>query len=170
MMTIGQGMAEELKHEAISTRKALERVPDEKFEYTPHPKSMKMGQLASHIVELLSWVAPMLADDAWDIEPVDGSKYVPYMAKSTAELVEQFDQNLASAIEALQGISDEELMKIWSMKKAGEAMMSFPKVVAMRNFVLSHLVHHRAQLGVYLRLNDIPVPAMFGPSADEGSM
>lgn len=102
-----------------------------------------------------------------DVEPADGPKYEPYVAKSIPELLEMFDKNLAQCLEALKGVSDATLMETWTMKKAGQTMFAMPKLAVMRGFILDHLVHHRAQLGLYLRLNDVSVPAMLGPSADE---
>lgn len=166
-MTIGQGMAEELAHSAISARKVLERIPESKFDWTPHPKSMTFLKLASHIAESLGWAKYTLDTSELDIEPVDGPKFEAYVAKDLSDLLATFDRNLAESIEALKGVSDATLAEIWTMKKAGEVMFSFPKLIIVRSFILDHLVHHRAQLGLYLRLNDISVPAMLGPSADE---
>jgi uncharacterized damage-inducible protein DinB len=102
-----------------------------------------------------------------DVAPPDGPAYEPYVAGSSEELLESFDKNLAEALEALNGVSDATLMETWTMKKAGEVMFAMPKLIVMRGFILDHLVHHRAQLGLYLRLNNISVPSMLGPSADE---
>ena len=168
-MTIGQGMAQELEHSAVSARKALDRVPEDKFDWTPHPKSMTFIKLASHIAESLGWAKYTLDTSEMDVEPADGPKHEPYVAKSKHDLLEAFDKNLAEAIGALKGVSDATLAEIWTMKKAGEPMFVMPKVVVMRGFILDHLAHHRAQLGLYLRLNDISVPALLGPSADEES-
>lgn len=166
-MTIGQGMAQELKHSAVSARKALERVPEDKFAWTPHEKSMTFQKLASHIAESLSWAKGTLETNEMDVAPPDGPAYEPFVAGSSQELLDAFDKNLAEAIEALNSVSDETLMETWTMKKAGEVMFAMPRLVVIRAFILDHLVHHRAQLGLYLRLNNIPVPALLGPSADE---
>lgn len=166
-MTIGQGMAQELQHSAVSARKTLERIPEDKFDWTPHAKSMTFQKLASHVAESLGWAKFTLDSSEMDIAPPGGPVWEPYVAKTSAELLETFDKNLAEALTALQNVSDETLMETWTMKKAGEVMLAMPKLVVMRGFILDHLVHHRAQLGLYLRLNDIAVPAMLGPSADE---
>lgn len=166
-MTIGQGMAQELQHSATSARKVLERIPEDKFDWTPHEKSMNFQKLASHVAESLSWAKGTLDYPEWDLAPADGPAYEPFVANSSKELLEAFDKNLAEALEALNAVSDATLMETWSMKKAGEVMFSMPKIVVMRSFILDHLVHHRAQLGLYLRLNNIAVPSMLGPSADE---
>ena len=166
-MTIGQGLAQELEYSAKSARKVLERVPEDKFEWAPHEKSMNFQKLASHVAESLGWTKFTLDSSEMDVAPVDGPAYEPYLAGSSKELVETFDKNLAEALSALREVSDATLMETWTMKKAGETMLAMPKLAVMRGFILDHLVHHRAQLGLYLRLNDIPVPAMLGPSADE---
>ncbi|MDZ7637627.1 MAG: DinB family protein [Bryobacterales bacterium] len=166
-MTIGKGMAQELQQSAVSARKTLERIPEEKFDWTPHTKSMTFLKLGSHLAESLGWTKFTLETSEMDVAPADGPAWEPYVAKNSADLLETFDKNLAEAIEALNGVSDATLMETWTMKKAGEPMFSMPKLVVMRSFVLDHLVHHRAQLGLYLRLNDISVPALLGPSADE---
>jgi uncharacterized damage-inducible protein DinB len=160
-------MAQELQHSAISARKVLERIPEDKFDWTPHEKSMNFQKLASHVAESLSWAKYTLDTSEMDVAPPDGPAYEPYVAGSSEELLESFDKNLAEALEALNGVSDATLMETWTMKKAGEVMFSMPKLVVMRGFILDHLVHHRAQLGLYLRLNNISVPSMLGPSADE---
>lgn len=160
-------MAQELQQSAVSARKVLERIPEDKFDWTPHPKSMTFLKLGSHLAESLGWAEFTITTDGMDVAPVDGPAYEPYVAKSSAELLETFDKNLASSLAALNGVSDETLMETWTMKKAGEPMFSMPKLAVLRSFILDHLVHHRAQLGVYLRMNDIAVPAILGPSADE---
>jgi uncharacterized damage-inducible protein DinB len=160
-------MAQELQHSAISARKVLERIPEDKFDWTPHEKSMNFRKLASHVAESLSWAKYTLDTSEMDVAPPDGPAYEPYVAGSSKELLESFDKNLAEALEALNGVSDATLMETWTMKKAGEVMFSMPKLVVMRGFILDHLVHHRAQLGLYLRLNNLSVPSMLGPSADE---
>ena len=169
-MTIGQGMAQELQHEAISARQVLERIPDEKFDWTPHEKSMNFGKIGSHVAESVGWAPYTLETDGMDMAPVDGPAWEPYVAKNTAEILSTFDKNVELAVKALNEVSDETLMQTWTMKKAGVVVLSLPKVAVMRGFILNHLVHHRAQLGLYLRLNNISVPAMLGPSADEGNM
>ncbi len=166
-MTIGQGMAQELQQSAVSARKVLERIPEEKFDWTPHTKSMTFLKLGSHVAESIGWAKFTIETDGMDVAPVDGPAWEPYVAKSSAELLETFDKNLAESLEALNAVNDATLMETWTMKKAGAVMMAMPKLVVLRGFILDHLVHHRAQLGLYLRLNDISVPAMLGPSADE---
>ena len=157
----------ELQYEAISTRKCLERVPEEKFEYKPHEKSFTFIRLASHIAEMIEWISVTCNTSELDFAAGD---YKPAEPKTTAELVEIFDKNLETAIETLKKTSDEEMMKEWSLKNGETTYFTMPKVQVIRSFSLNHIINHRGQLSVYLRLNDIPVPSMYGPSADEGQM
>jgi uncharacterized damage-inducible protein DinB len=166
-MPINQAFLGEFDHEMASTRKTLERVPEDKFDWAPHPKSMKMGQLAMHLAEMPGWTKETLEKDSIDISGYSG----PPAIKSRKELLALFDKNVATARAALIAATDDaNWMKTWSMMKGGKAVFTMPKVAVMRSFVFNHNVHHRAQLGVYLRLNNVPVPAIYGPSADEGSM
>jgi uncharacterized damage-inducible protein DinB len=153
----------ELDAEAANTRKLLELVPENQFGYQPHQKSMSLGRLASHIAELPQWVKPTIDQDGLDMQP--GSQ--PYLAASRTELLGTFDKAVAEARQAIAGASDENLTGTWTFSFAGKPVFSNPRHVILRNFVFSHLVHHRAQLGVYLRLNDVEFPGMYGPSADE---
>jgi uncharacterized damage-inducible protein DinB len=167
MATVESGIIEaiigEMDHEAVGTRKTLERVPADKFDYKPHPKSMGMGILASHLAEIPKWTTLILTSEEYAI-PDD---YKPWIAKSAQELVETFDTSLAAAKAALSGYPVEKLMQPWRLIWKGEVVFELPRVVVLRNLVLNHSVHHRAQLGVYLRLLDVPVPGVYGPSADD---
>lgn len=166
---IAQGMIGELQHEAQATRKMLEVTPIEtKADYKPHEKSMPLAQLASHIVESLSWTKETLEQDEF---VMDMATYKPYLATSTADLLATFDRNLATAIEALGKTDDATIMKNWAMKTPdGNVMLQMPKIAVMRGFVLNHIVHHRAQLGVYLRMLDVALPQVYGPTADNPQM
>ena len=168
-MDMHQMFLQELEMEMVNTRKTLERVP-EKMDWTPHPKSMTMGRLAQHLAEIPDWVTKAIEMDAVDLAPVGAPPYNPQPAKTAKEALEMFDRNLAAAKKSLAGTTDGHLMKPWSLLMGGKTVMTLPRVAVLRNFVLNHNVHHRAQMGVYLRLNDIPVPSVYGPSADEGKM
>jgi uncharacterized damage-inducible protein DinB len=168
-MDMHQAFLQELEMEMVNTRKTLERVP-EKMDWTPHPKSMTMGRLAQHLAEIPAWVANAIEQDEFDMAPVGAPPYNPQSAKTTREALALFDKNLGSARAALASTNDAHLMKPWSLKMAGKTLLTMPRAAVVRNFVLNHNVHHRAQMGVYLRLNDIPVPSVYGPSADEGKM
>ena len=162
-MTITDGMLMELTHESDITRKYLERVPEDLFGWTPHEKSMPMGALASHLADMLGWVAATLNLEELVLEP----DYKPYNAASKDEMLKTFDEKLAEAKAAMPGYPDDKLMQNWTLKMGDQEIFTMPRIQCMRAFVLNHNVHHRAQLGVYLRMNDIPVPSTYGPSADE---
>jgi uncharacterized damage-inducible protein DinB len=162
-MSISQALLPEFDQEMASTRKLLERVPDGKNDYKPHEKSMALGRLASHVAELPLWGKTTLETELLELEP--GMK--PFVAGSSKELLESFDKNVADARKAIENASDADWMKSWTMKFGGKQVMSMPRVAVMRGVVMNHMIHHRAQLGVYLRLNNIEIPGMYGPSADE---
>jgi uncharacterized damage-inducible protein DinB len=162
-MPFSETLLPEFDEEMKNTRKLLERVPDGKFDYQPHPKSMTLGRLATHVAELPSWTGYTL-----DLEVLDWSPdSKPYIATTQAELLALFDKNVPAAREKIAAASDEQWQKIWTFKYGGVTMMSMPREIVMRGTIMNHLVHHRAQLGVYLRLNEVPIPGMYGPSADE---
>ncbi|MCB2229760.1 DinB family protein [bacterium] len=169
-MSISQALLGEFDHEMASTRRALERVPDARMGWKPHEKSYTMQDLASHIANIPGWTAMTLNEDSFDVAPKDGEPMQTPKANLAAELVSMFDQNVKEAREALVACSDDQFMKPWSLLAGGEAMFTMPRVAVMRGFIMNHLIHHRAQLTVYLRMNDIPVPAIYGPSADEQNM
>ena len=150
-----------------NTRKILEIVPDDKLDYAPHDKSMKMGRLAGHIAEMAGWSVEIINTPELDIAPVDGPSYEPFIAGSRDELLAAFDKNIAAAKEAVAGASDEALMTSWSLLAGGNNIFAMPRIGVLKSMVLNHIIHHRAQLGVYLRMNDVPIPGMYGPSADE---
>jgi uncharacterized damage-inducible protein DinB len=165
-MAIKDALLPEFDHEMATTRKVIERVPEGKFAFKPHEKSMSMGHLASHIAEMPTWATTGITQDSLDM----ASGYKPFKAASTAELLEVFDKNVAGARNSIAGASDETFMKDWSLKRGDQILMTMPRIAVVRSFMLNHVIHHRGQLSVYLRLNNVPVPSIYGPSADEGSM
>ena len=169
-MSIAQSLLPELDQEMAGTRKSLERIPEDKFEWRPHPKSFTMISLAMHIATMVGWGGVVINDDSFDVAPPGAGPYKEELAKSVAALLATFDKNYAEFREALAAASDETLMKDWSLLAGGKVLFTKPRIACLRGDVLNHLIHHRAQLGVYLRLNDAPVPALYGPSADEGAM
>jgi uncharacterized damage-inducible protein DinB len=169
MNNMQSALLQELDAEMANTRKTLERVP-EKFDWAPHPKSMTMGRLAQHLAEIPQWAEKSIEADELDLAPPGAPPQRPQPLKTRKEVLDQFEKNLSGAKAALSRTNDEHLMKPWTLKMGGKALFTMPRVVVLRNFVLNHNVHHRAQLGVYLRLNDVPVPSIYGPSADEGGM
>lgn len=162
-MAMIDALMPEFDHEMASTRKVLERVPEERFDWKPHPKSFSLGALATHVARLPAWGSETLNKSEIDI----GGAPPATAAASKQELLAAFDDNVAHARSALAGRTDAELMAPWSLKRQGKTVFSMPKNAVLRAFVLSHLIHHRAQLTVYLRLLDVPVPSLYGPSADE---
>lgn len=166
-MTIAQSMLGELDYEMANTRKTLERVPVDKLGWKPDAKSMSMGQLAGHITEMVGWGAAVLTTPSMDM---GAGEHKPFIPTSQAELLSTFDQNLSALRSTLAGVSDEDMMKTWTLSVGSNVIFSLPRVGVMRTMIFNHLVHHRAQLTVYYRLNGVPVPALYGPSADEGQM
>jgi uncharacterized damage-inducible protein DinB len=165
-MSFSQSLLPEFDAEMKNTRKILECVPDGKFDYKPHPKSMSMGRLATHVAELVTWTVPAIDQDVFEIPP----DYKPRIAQTRAELVQIFDKAVAEARPKIEATSDEKWQQIWALKFGGNTVLSMPRGAVLRSVIMNHLIHHRAQLGVFLRLNDIAIPGMYGPSADESPM
>ena len=163
-MSMNSALIAELKMEAASSRKMLERVPTDKNDWKPHEKSMKLGRLSTHIAELPGWIGMTLTTEELDFSKMD---YKPLTNPTMEELLELHDKNVAIANAALDGASDEEFDKIWTLRNGDHIILSMPKKVVLRSMAYNHMVHHRGQLSVYLRMLDVPVPGMYGPSADE---
>lgn len=160
-MTIAEGLIKEIQHESVGTRKVLARVAH--FDWSPHEKSMTMGRLAGHVALTFAFMKPIIEQSELAME--DAVRETP---PTTADgLVAQYDKLSAQAIELLEGKSNEFMMQPWTFKAGGQAIFTLPKAAAIRMMLLNHLVHHRGQLTVYLRIKDIPVPGLYGPSADE---
>ena len=164
-MSIGSMFAQELAQEGATTRKYLERVTDDHLAWKPHEKSMTLGRLASHISESLDWGNTTLENDNFSMK-TDGS-FKPYDGASAEEILKTFDAGLEKLMAGLQSVDDATLAKNWQMIIDGNVAFEMPKMVVIRSWVLNHMIHHRGQLSVYFRENDIPVPATYGPSADE---
>ena len=155
----------QLDHEMSRTRRVVERAPEDRFDWKPHPKSFSLGALASHVANLPAWGVDVLTKTEYDVTAAQP----PTAPASKAALLTTFDDNVAATRSALAGKTDEELQVMWSLTRGGTAIFSMPRVSVLRSFVLSHMIHHRGQLSVYLRLLDVPVPSIYGPSADEPS-
>jgi len=168
-MALNAALLPEFDMEMAGTRKSLERVPDDKLDWKPHTKSMTMRQLTTHLALFPSWMTDTLAKTSFDYAPVGGEPYKPPAVNSRKDLLEIFDRDVAKAREALKAASDAQLMETWTLLAGGKTIFAMPRIAVLRGMVMNHLIHHRAQLGVYLRLNDVPVPALYGPSADEQS-
>jgi uncharacterized damage-inducible protein DinB len=165
-MSLNQAILPEFDQEMSNTRKSLERVPDDKFGFKPHPKSMSLGILAWHLASINQWAKDIFATDSFDVSTAPKEKELT----SRAEILATFDQHTAAARKAIAAASDAEMMKNWTLLAGGKTIFTMPRIAVVRSFLLNHIIHHRAQFGVYLRLNDIPVPSIYGPSADEGNM
>lgn len=168
-MTIAASLLPEFDHEMANTRKVLERIPDDKLEWKAHPKSNSIGWVGSHLAEIVGWLVDTLDKDSFDVQPVGKPPYRTPIASSRQEILDRFDKNLANARKLLEATSDADFMKPWSLLSGGQPIFTMPRIAVMRGFVISHSIHHRAILTVYFRLNDIPVPSLYGPSGDEPS-
>lgn len=156
----------ELKHEAANTRKMLERVPFDKATWKPHEKSKSLVELADHITRVLAWVERAITKDEFDMG-VPGAFPKLELPKNTEELLKSLDSKVATGTKHLEAATDDVLMKPWVFRNGSNIIFTMPRAAVIRNMALNHMYHHRGQLSVYLRLLDVPVPGMFGPSADE---
>jgi uncharacterized damage-inducible protein DinB len=163
-MGINQSLLAELQQEAPTTRKLLERVPAPALTWKPHDKSMTLGRLASHVSELTGWIAAVIDTPELDLEPI---KTTGMNSSNVEEILEAFDKNLAKATESLKTVTDQQLMETWRLRKGERVLLELPKIAVLRGVVFNHLIHHRGQLSVYLRLQDVPLPSIYGPTADE---
>jgi uncharacterized damage-inducible protein DinB len=153
----------ELDQEARTTRRVLERVPNDKLGWKPHPRSMSLGQLSLHIAQVPGVIAGFVTSPTLEVP----GTFEQAPAKSTAEVLSALDASLARAKEILGGLDDATAMSTWSLTKSGKTLMSMPRVAVLRTIMLNHWYHHRGQLSVYLRELDVPIPSIYGPSADE---
>lgn len=165
-MSIADLLLPEFDLEIATTRRVLQRVPDDRGEWRPHPKSFPMAHLAQLVSAMPSWFELMVAQSEMDIAPKDGPRGA-YTIEKTEKLLGEFDRNVAAAREAIARTTDEAFGEPWTLKSGGKTIAQGTRYLMVRTLLLNHLVHHRAQLGVYLRLVDVPVPSMYGPTADE---
>jgi uncharacterized damage-inducible protein DinB len=163
---ISQALLPEFDHEMANTRKSLERVPDDKLGFKPHRKSASLGGLATHLSTINHWTEAIIGQDSFDVSTAPRNEEL----KSRAEMLAAFDKNAATARKLIAEATDAHLLKPWALTAGSHTVFSLPRAAVLRSFILNHTIHHRAQLGVYLRLNDIAVPSIYGPSADEGNM
>ena len=165
-MALVDALLPEFDHEVASTRRLLARLPDGQLEWRPHPKSMTLGSLATHVSELGYWGQETLNSPAVDLETMTRpAGYVPPATRTA--ILEVFEQKMAGARAALVGKTDAELMAPWTLRRGAQEFFTMPKASCWRTFVMNHLIHHRGQLTVYLRQLDVPLPSIYGPSADE---
>lgn len=163
-MSITQALIKEIEQESKSTRSLLERIPADKYDWKPHEKSMSMKSLAKHIADLAGMTAAAVKTEFLDFMESNGPKVE---INSNEDLLNHFDQGTKATLDALNSINDANLDEIWTMRAGDHIIMEAPRKAAIRSMGLNHLYHHRAQLGVYLRLLDVSIPGMYGPSADD---
>jgi uncharacterized damage-inducible protein DinB len=166
-MTYAETLLPEFDQEMANTRKVLERIPEDKLDWRAHPKSNTIGWNANHVADLVNWLVQALTRPSLDVAPVGGERYPFPKLTSRREILDLFDRNVAAARDAIAAVKDEEMGQMWTLLQAGKPIFTMPRAAVVRGGVLNHLMHHRAHLCVYLRLNDIPVPGMYGPSGDE---
>ena len=164
-MSLVDPILAELDHEAKTTRRILERVPGDKLGWKPHAKSMSLGTLALHMAQVPGNIAGFVIGPVFEMP--EGASFAPKEAASTAEIMSTLDESLAKAKSILGGLDDATIMSMWSFKAGGKTMMTMPRMGVIRAIMLNHWYHHRGQLSVYLRELDVPVPSIYGPSADE---
>ena len=169
-MSLAANLLPEFDQEIQITRRMLERVPEGKFEWQPHPKSMKLGRLASHLAELPTWGSMTMETDEFDVAPAGKQAYASKILANRAEILATFDTNAAAARRAIAAATDAQLGRPWTLKSGGNAVFTMPKMAVLRGMVMNHMIHHRAQLGLFLRLNDVEIPGTYGPSADDSGM
>lgn len=163
-MLLSDAMVQEFSFESATTKKLLERAPGDKLSWKPHEKSMSLGRLAAHIGEIPEWARTIVEDEAFDMSTVDSKPVDPV---SGEEILELFQRNVQAFAEVLKGRPDGLMLENWKLKQGNQILIDVPRMAAIRSFVISHTIHHRGQLSVYLRLCEVPVPSIYGPSADE---
>ena len=166
-MSIASSILPEFDHEMATTRRLLERVPEAEAGWRPHEKSTALGPLAAHIGGLPQLCLMVTSRDELDFAPPGGTPPARPTFTTTAALLESFDAGVRQAREGIAATSDEQIMREWSLKNGGATIMALPRVAVIRTLILNHMIHHRGQLSVYLRLRDVPLPSIYGPSADE---
>jgi uncharacterized damage-inducible protein DinB len=164
-MTFAESLLPEFDHEMKTTRSLLERVPDDRAAWKPHGKSMSLGELAIHLAILNRFAVSAVHDDEYDFMSPTTPKFPTW--ESTAKTLATFDRTRDEARAAIASVSDATLARVWSLRAGERVVMSMPKRVILRSLVMNHVIHHRGQLSVYLRLNDVPLPSIYGPTADE---
>jgi uncharacterized damage-inducible protein DinB len=169
-MPIRDTILPEFDHEMETTRKTLERVPEDKPDWKPHETSMTISRLAGHIAELVGFGTLAFQGESFDFAPGGKSQMQPTVMTSRKQLLDIFDKNVASARAAIAKASDEDMQKVWALMNNGKTIFAMPRIGVLRSMFLNHIIHHRGQLSVYLRMNKAPVPSIYGPSADEGRM
>jgi uncharacterized damage-inducible protein DinB len=165
-MSIGEAMLVEFDHETATTRSLLELLPEDKAAWRPHARSMSLGELAMHLSSIPGWAATALKERGFDTNPPGGPPMTRPPFESVAIMLNGYDDGVKAARALLLAASDEELLAGWTLKSGGRPLFSMPRLAVFRSFIMNHTIHHRGQLSVYLRLCDVPLPSIYGPSAD----
>ncbi|MFN8665772.1 MAG: DinB family protein [Gemmatimonadaceae bacterium] len=166
-MSIAQSILPEFDHEMATTRKLLERAPEAQFAWKPHEKSMSLGQLANHLAALPFWGVVTMQQVELDMNPPNGEGYKTPKLETAAEMLAAFDSVVSQARAAIAASTDADFMVGWSLKNGGHTIFTMPRIAVLRTFVMNHVIHHRGQFSVYLRLQNVPLPSIYGPTADE---
>lgn len=167
-MSLSQSILPEFGHETAGLRRVIERIPAERMAFRPHPKSFTLHDLANHLVTVPGWAHTTMTETELDFGLPETRARQPKPSDTVEGLLRTLDAGVEKALDALSSASDEDFQVIWTLKNDGQVILALPRVAVYRGFVMNHLIHHRAQLTVYLRLLDVPVPSLYGPSADEG--
>ena len=166
-MALSQALLPEFQHEMAGLRRVLGRVPDAHFDYRPHPKSFTLGDLANHLTTIPGWTVSTMTLTELDFGLPETQARQPKPSSTAEGLLRTLDAGVEAAVEALTAAPDEAFQVVWTLKNKGEVLLAMPRIAVYRGFVMNHMIHHRAQLAGYLRMLDLPVPALYGPSADE---
>jgi uncharacterized damage-inducible protein DinB len=164
-MAIKDALLPEFDHEMGTTRRVLERVPEGEFAWKPHEKSYSLGQLAGHVASIPTWVEHILRNSVFDVSSAGDTR--PKPPESLATILADFDKNVKAARAGIAATGDSEMLAPWTFQNAGQIIFTMPRAATLRSFIMNHLIHHRGQLTVYLRLKNVPVPPVYGPTADE---
>lgn len=165
-MSIADTLLPELEHEAKTTRALLAAIPEGEAGWQPHPKSMSLGRLATHMRDLAGWLELIATTSEFDMNPPGGERWESPPFTTTADLLAQFDAATERGRAAIAATTDEAMMVPWSLKAGGQALFTLPRIAVLRTWTLNHMIHHRGQMSVYLRLHDVPLPSIYGPTAD----
>ncbi|TVQ29920.1 MAG: DinB family protein [Phycisphaeraceae bacterium] len=165
-MSYSQAILPEFEREVVRTRAVLERIPDDKHDWRPHPQSNTIGWQANHLADILEWVENILTEPSFDVAPKDGEPFKTSEYATTREILAAFDRNVVTARKALEAATDEVVAQPWSLLAGGEPLMTMPRETVVRDFALNHTVHHRAVLSLCFRMAGIPVPDIYGPSGE----
>jgi uncharacterized damage-inducible protein DinB len=165
-LPIADSLLPEFDHETATTRLLLERVPQARAAWKPHAKSMSLGELAMHVSTLPGWTPIALKATEFETNPPGGQRYAPPAFESTAKMLAAYDESVQASRAMLAAATDGELMVPWALKTDGKTVFTLPRVAVFRSFIMNHAVHHRGQLSVYLRMCDVPLPSIYGPTAD----